>query len=572
MRHLRILSSMLIMQILTACGGGGGGGSSTLASISGTASKGPVSHATITAYSISNGQVGSQVATSTTDANGNFTLSTGNYAGPVMLEMSGGNYSDEATGTTMTMASGDVMTAILPTVSVGATVGGIQVTPITSMAQSMAQHMSGGMTEVNISAANTAMGIYFTVNDILHTQPMNPLVAGSGNGASTDAQNYGIALAAISQYAQTQGMTSSSAMVTALMNDASDGVMDGKTGSTPVMMGGMTVSTALPATAATTGLATAMNTFLNNTTQNKSGVTTISTAMAALMSKLNTAGTFSGAPIMSNLPTMVNATVSGTVFNGLVTKAIVKAYSINNGTMGAQIASVATDSLGNFTLPLGSYTGPVMLQMSGGTYNDEATGTSMTMASSDVMTAVLSTVSSGSNVTGIWVTPVTSMAQTRALALSGGMTDANINTANTAMGNYFSLTGSILTTQPINPLVANSGTAAGVTLDMQNYGMTIAAISKYANSLGMPVSSALVTAMMNDASDGVMNGKNGSSQIAMAMSGMMGGMGNMTATAGTSSLATAITSFIGSGANVSGLTSSNMTTIINKLNASNGQI
>ncbi len=38
----------------------------------------------------------------------------------------------------MTMASGDVMTAILPTVAAGATISGIQMTPVTSMAQTMA--------------------------------------------------------------------------------------------------------------------------------------------------------------------------------------------------------------------------------------------------------------------------------------------------------------------------------------------------------------------------------------------------------------------------------------------------
>ena len=58
--------------------------------------------------------------------------------------------------------------------------------------------------------------------------------------------------------------------------------------------------------------------------------------------------------------------------------------------MGTQLASGTTDSQGNFNISIGDYTGPVMLQMSGGTYIDEATGLTMTMSPGDVMTAVMS--------------------------------------------------------------------------------------------------------------------------------------------------------------------------------------
>lgn len=560
MKTLRIILTTLVLSIITACGGGGGS-TTAQGSISGTTTKGPVSSATVTAYAISNGQIGAQIATATTDPNGSFTMTMGSYAGPVMLQVSGGSYTDEAKGTIMTMAPSDVMTAVMPTITAGAAISGIQVTPVTAMAQTMAQHMTGGMTDTNIAAANTAMGTYFTVNDILHTQPMNPLVTGSGSSASQDARNYGMALAAISQSALTQTMTSSSTMVTALMNDASDGVMDGMMTGSPVMMGGMTVSTALPATAGTSNLSAAMNAFMTSG-RNVSGITTVS-----LKDKLNAAP----GQIIGGGQVMVNATVSGMVFNGPVSKATVRAYAINNGVMGAQIASVATDGQGNYTLPLGSYTGAVMLQMSGGVYTDEATGTTMTMATSDVMSAMLpSSVASGANITGIWVTPVTSMAQTRALAMNGGMTDANIAAANTAMGNYFLVATGILTTRPMNPLVTGSGT--GATADMRNYGAAIAAMSEYAKTNTTAVSSTFVTAMMSDASDGIMNGKMGANQISMTMGGMMG-TGMMAATTGWSSMATAMNTFLSSGTtNVSGLTTTDMTTLTTKLTNSNGQI
>ena len=174
-------------------------------------------------------------------------------------------------------------------------------------------------------------------------------------------------------------------------------------------------------------------------------------------------------------------------------------------------------------MPLGSYSGAVMLQMSGGTYIDEATGTTMTMGAGDLMSAVMPTVASGTAVSGVWLTAMTSMAQARAAGMAGGMTDTNIAAANTAMGNYFSV-GDILKTRPMDPTVAGSGTNASQ--DARNYGMTLAAMSQYAENLNMSVSSAMVTAMMSDAADGVMDGMRGSTPISMSMGGMMGG-GNM---------------------------------------------
>jgi hypothetical protein len=254
--------------------------------IGGTAVKGPVNGGTVTAYAISNGTAGMQLATGTTDTQGNFTISIGAYEGPVMLQMSGGTYIDEATGAMITMSSGDVMTAVVPAVSSGASVTGLQMTPLTSMAQAMAHNMAGGMTPANITTANTTMENYFMISDILHTQPMNPLVPGSGAAATLDMKNYGMAIAAISQYAKDMGMTSSSGMVTAMMNDASDGVMNGMMGGTAITMGGgMMGGATMQATAGTSGLAGAMTTFMGST-MNKSGLSAAD--MQTLMDHLNT--------------------------------------------------------------------------------------------------------------------------------------------------------------------------------------------------------------------------------------------------------------------------------------------
>src|SRR6266540_6835383 len=140
------------LTLLNGCGGGGSGsGNGTTPAagsgiISGTAVKGPVADATVTAYGVTNGAMGSQVATGTTDGQGNFTMTIGDYSGPLMLQMSGGSYVDEATGAIMTMSPGDVLTSVIPSVASGSTITGIQMTPLTSMAQAMANNMAGGMT------------------------------------------------------------------------------------------------------------------------------------------------------------------------------------------------------------------------------------------------------------------------------------------------------------------------------------------------------------------------------------------------------------------------------------------
>ena len=567
-RPIEALAFTGSLLLLFGCGGGNGAttagdGNGTM---SGRAVYGQMSNAAVKAYGVSNGTAGAQLGSATTDAQGNFSVSIGTYAGPVMLQVSGGTYTDDATGTTMTMQSGDVMTSVVPSVAAGSSTTGIQVTPVTSMAQARAQHMAGGMTDANITAANTAMASYFSVSDILHTSPMDPLMSGSGAGATQDAKNYGMTIAAMSQYAATLGMPHSAGMITAMMNDAADGVMNGMMGSTSISMagmGGMMAGGMMQANAGTSGLANAMTQFMNSA-ENKSGVTVFD--MQPLINQL---GGASGT-LPSASGETASGTVSGTAVYGPMTSGTVTAVAITGGMMGAQLGSTTIDTQGKFSVSIGNYAGPVVLQMSGGKYTDAASGTTMTMQSGDVMTSVITSVAAGSSTTGVQVTPLTSMAQSRAQNMAGGMTDANIASANAAVGSYFSVSD-IIHASPMNPLSPGSG--SGASQDSKNYGMTIAAMSKYAATIGMPHSSSMITAMADDASDGVMDGKMGGTSISMAgMSGMMGG-GMMQATAGTSGLAAAMTAFIDdTTANKSGVTTADMQPLITKLNTSNGTI
>jgi hypothetical protein len=529
--------------------------------VSGTVVKGPVSGATVTAYAVANGTMGAQVGGGSTDSMGNFSVSVGTYSGPMMIQASGGTYTDEAMGTAMTMQPGDVMACSIPSVAAGATNTGIQMTPVTTMAHSRVHHMTGGITDANIFAANAAMGAYFSVSDILHTIPMDPTAAGSGAGATQDAKNYGMAIAAMSQYAKTMVMPSSSGMVTAMASDAADGVMDGKmAGSSITMGGGMMGGSMMQATAGTTGLGAAMTAFVSSA-MNRSGVTM--TDMQPLVNMLN------GSTGQIGAGGTTTGMMSGTAVKGPVATSTVTAYAITSGMMGAQLGSATTDANGNFSVPMGTYAGSVMLQVTGGTYLDEATGSTMPMLSGDLLAACVPAVTSGTTTTGIQMTPLTTMAHARAKTMTGGMTDANIATTQAAVGTYFSVTD-ILHTVPMNPMFTGSGSAA--TQNQKNYGMSIAAMSQYARTQGMTTSSSgMVTALMNDASDGVMDGMMGGTAISMAgMGGMMGGM--MSSTAGTSGLSTAMGTFVGSAMNRSGVTMADMQALVNKLATSTGMI
>jgi|APIni6443716594_1056825.scaffolds.fasta_scaffold34872_2 hypothetical protein len=304
-RIARLLLAMALGAVsttaLVACGGGGGGGggdssgspTASIGIISGTATKGPVSGATVRAFAISNDAKGGQLGSAQTDASGNFTMRVDAYSGPMMLQLHGGSYMDEATGTRMNMLDADDMTCVVPSISVtaGSATTGIQITPLTSMAHAWAEHMAGGMTATNITTANMRVGAAYMGPgmDILMTHPIDPTVTGSANGASIDAKNYGMMLAAMSQEAHQLGMTtSSSAMITAMHNDAEDGTMDGTMSGTPINMngmGGMMGGGSMMSAAGTGELATAMATFINSP-MNRSGVISIA-EMQPLMDQLH---------------------------------------------------------------------------------------------------------------------------------------------------------------------------------------------------------------------------------------------------------------------------------------------
>ena len=111
----------------------------------------------------------------------------GEFSGPLLLEMTGGSFRDEATGMPMAMGVNDMMTAVIP--GAATTVHGVQITPLTSMAQRMAENSPGGMTPAAIAQCNAAMGRFLDVGDIIAVHPMDPTAPGSGASANHDQRD-----------------------------------------------------------------------------------------------------------------------------------------------------------------------------------------------------------------------------------------------------------------------------------------------------------------------------------------------------------------------------------------------
>ena len=183
--------------VLVACGGSDAptaAGAST--TITGAAVKGPVNGATVNVYRIDAGGVkGALLATTTTGAGGSYSVTLTGYTGDVLIEVSGGTYTDEATGLTRPLS--ETMRVATTSGSEGGTITGI-VTPLTTAAYSLGQvGGSGGVTIATYGAALNSIAAQFNLSAI-NLVTTTPAVTGTTNA-------YGQMLRAVSQYVANGG-------------------------------------------------------------------------------------------------------------------------------------------------------------------------------------------------------------------------------------------------------------------------------------------------------------------------------------------------------------------------------
>jgi hypothetical protein len=191
-------------------------------------------------------------------------------------------------------------------------------------------------------------------------------------------------------------------------------------------------------------------------------------------------GNGGGAPPTSTTPPppTPSATVTGSAAKGLLLNAIVSFYSVTSGVAGSTaVASVRTDpSTGAFTSPVSS-AGPVLVVVTVDSTTkmlDEVSGVAITAPAGLVLHTVFDSLT---NLQPIAVTPLTELAYDIAKASSGGLTTANIDAANNAVGETFLAGASVLYTLPIDLKTYKSATVA-----QQEQAKLLAALAVAANA------------------------------------------------------------------------------------------
>lgn len=231
----------LAAMALFGCGGGGGsGGGSTpepilpptgSVTISGAAAKGPLNGADVNVFAVKTdgtldralGNVGT--GKTSTDGTGKYSITlTSVPAGAVVVEISGGTYTDEASGTQNVKLTAPIRAVI------SAVVDGdkIAVTPFTELAFKKAAGSSGSvgnvttLTKAGIDDANASIAKTFGLGNIITTLPFNPANAAAASGATADQKKYSAALGTISQMTVANATATGGAVNAATLGAATD--------------------------------------------------------------------------------------------------------------------------------------------------------------------------------------------------------------------------------------------------------------------------------------------------------------------------------------------------------------
>lgn len=218
--------------------------------------------------------------------------------------------------------------------------------------------------------------------------------------------------------------------------------------------------------------------------------------------------------------------VSGVASKGIIAGGTVKVFALNNdGSKGAQLGQDTTKADGSYSVNLGSYTGPVTVEVFG-SYTDEATGQTKTIPASAPLRAALGNASG--NVT-MAVTPLTDLAVRQA----GTLTTQSIAAANALISDAFKV--DIVSTLPVAPTTV-AFQASQTTQGQKDYALALAAVSQQMQTAGADLATVLAT----------LNG--GISAT---------GMNSQTAT----TLNTAVTNFIANANNQTGVTTISETSL-----------
>jgi hypothetical protein len=239
--------------------------------------------------------------------------------------------------------------------------------------------------------------------------------------------------------------------------------------------------------------------------------------------------------------------VEGNVLKGMVGGATIKVFALAaSGARGAQLGTATTTGAGTFEANLTPRpTAPFLAEASAGAYVDEATGATVTLSATDVMTAVVP-----AGTTWISITPLTHLAAGRALALAAAGTPlpTAVAASNAQVAQGFGVSDIVA----IHAVAATDATAlATASLDQRVLALVVAGLAQEAAALGVRAID-LVAALAVDQADGLLDGLDGSTPIGVPL--IAGGTVALPATAATTSLQAAIDAFAASASNETNLT------------------
>ena len=205
--------SCLACLVLAGCSSGSSSsGESGSYSISGVASKGIINNGLVRAYAVNNdGIKGAELGSGLTDINGQYSLDIANHNGPVIIEVTGGSYTDEATGSTV---DNNTLRAVIPPVSSNRKVA---ITPLTEIAVQIA---GSTLTLTQINNANAAVSVLIGGADVTETQPQD--INGDLSSASQSEKDYTMVLAAVSQMIEDGNATDVASVTTMISDDLGD--------------------------------------------------------------------------------------------------------------------------------------------------------------------------------------------------------------------------------------------------------------------------------------------------------------------------------------------------------------
>lgn len=244
----------------------------------------PLTGATVEVYEMkSNGDVGTPLATTTTDKNGAYTVSVQRSPSTFLLvRASGGSYLDTISKKGLSAGQDDSLQTVL---SPGAT--SAPLTPLTTFAAARASSLaaSGKPLGDSVEVSFAAIARQFNLETITDIDPAITDDPASVQISGRSARQYGLILVGLDQEANTLGV-SDFALSDALAQDIGDGKFDGKAGATPVLI---SKTVPLPADAATAKLQDA----ISKVAASPSNVTHLPAPQVSLQTSnidLNTAG------------------------------------------------------------------------------------------------------------------------------------------------------------------------------------------------------------------------------------------------------------------------------------------